>query len=365
MIRIAFSLLLLVHGGIHLLGFAKAFGFAEGKQIAQNISRRQGLVWFAAALCFVLSLALFLVEFHSWWLIAALSVLLSQVLIVQHWQDAKVGTLANGVIAVVCVVGYGTWSFTHTAENEVKALLPAAIEHAIVFPEQVSSVPPIVQQWLRHTGTIGREVIQTAHVYQRGEMRTTPEGSWMPVQAEQWFTTKTPAFLWFANVGAGSFVQFAGRDIYHNGRGNMVIKLFSLVSVVDATGPEINQGSLVRYLAEIIWFPSAALSPYITWETIDNLRVRATIAHGNTTASGIFTFTKQGQVTSFEAQRYYTRDEGATLELWSVAIESKSEKIISGLRIPAKATVTWKLPTGDFTWYKLEITDAEYNTMLR
>jgi len=32
-----------------------------------------------------------------------------------------------------------------------------------------------------------------------------------------------------------------------------------------------------------------------------------------------------------------------------------------GVRISARTAVTWKLKEGDFTWYKLEITDVHYN----
>ena len=32
-----------------------------------------------------------------------------------------------------------------------------------------------------------------------------------------------------------------------------------------------------------------------------------------------------------------------------------------GHRVPAKSTVSWKLKIGDFTWYKVEVTDIKFN----
>ncbi len=32
---------------------------------------------------------------------------------------------------------------------------------------------------------------------------------------------------------------------------------------------EIHQGTLLRYLAETMWFPTAALNDYLTWEEMD------------------------------------------------------------------------------------------------
>ena len=66
-----------------------------------------------------------------------------------------------------------------------------------------------------------------------------------------------------------SVLPIAGRDRYADGHGHMLIKLASLLTVADGAGPEIDQGTLLRYLGEIVWFPSAALRDYISWEAID------------------------------------------------------------------------------------------------
>ena len=186
----------------------------------------------------------------------------------------------------------------------------------------------------------------------------------MPVTAEQYFTVSSPGFLWLADVKAAPLVHLAGRDKYYQGKGHMLIKLFSVFAVANARGQEIDQGALLRYLAEIVWFPSAALQNYITWEQIDATAARATMRYGDISASGIFTFTPAGDFLSFEAKRYYDRKTGATLETWFVAVEGDSYKAFGGIRIPEKAAVTWKLATGDFTWFKVEIVDVIYNQAL-
>jgi hypothetical protein len=78
-------------------------------------------------------------------------------------------------------------------------------------------------------------------------------------------------------------------------------------------------------------------------------------------ASGIFTFNQQGDFIRFEARRYYDRKTGPTLENWLVEVEKQGYKEFEGIRVPAKTMVTWKLAQGDFTWFKLEITQMGYN----
>jgi hypothetical protein len=141
----------------------------------------------------------------------------------------------------------------------------------------------------------------------------------------------------------------------------MLIKLFSLFTVADAKGEETDQGTLLRYLGEIVWFPSAALCEYIKWDEINDTSVKATMSYGGISAEGVFTFTEEGDMISFEAQRYYQRKDGPTLENWFISIDKNGYKEFEGIRIPAKCAVTWRLKEGDFTWFSLEVDEVDYN----
>ena len=98
--RYAFAFLLLAHGLIHLMGFAKAFKYAEITQLTQPISRTAGVFWLLAAVLFLVATALFFLQKDNWWMFALPAVLLSQGLIFTSWQDAKFGTIANVLIVV-------------------------------------------------------------------------------------------------------------------------------------------------------------------------------------------------------------------------------------------------------------------------
>jgi len=73
----------------------------------------------------------------------------------------------------------------------------------------------------------------------------------------------------------------------------------------------------------------------------------------------LFIFTKNGELKSFEAERYYGAGEDAQKERWLV--EALSYKEFEGITVLNKSKVTWKLPNGDFNWLNLEITKLEYN----
>ncbi len=371
MMRFAFVLLMAVHGLIHLLGFVKEWQLAaveqlNGKTLVSLTSasaKAVGLLWLLAAAMFFFAALVVLLKRDWWRTVAVAAVLLSQLLIVLYWQDAKFGTIANYVLLVGILLAYGSWSFNGMVRDELKAFASSETKQQdIVTEEMLLRLPPAVQKWLQRDNVPGKAKIQTVHLKQEGEMRTSPEGAWMPVKSEQYFTVSKPGFIWIADVKAAPFMHLYGRDKYENGRGHMLIKLFALYPVADARGNEIDQGTLIRYLAETIWFPTAALSDYMTWEGIDATTAKATMRFGEITAAGIFKFDAAGDITGFEAQRFYDRKEGATLERWCVAIAGNSFRNFQGFRIPTCGEITWKLETGDFTWYRMRVLSAAYNT---
>lgn len=362
MIRFLFALMLLMHGLIHLMGFVKAFKLAEMSQLSSPISRPAGALWLLTALLFVFSTALFFLKKESWWMPAIPAVVLSQFLVFQYWQDAKFGTIANLIAVVGLVLGYGAWNFNTRIQRELSSFLQVATPaEEVLTHDMLAGLPPVVQRWLERSNTIGKPLARSVHLRQKGEMRTAPGGKWMSMDAEQYFTIHQPGFFWTADVEAAPYLHLTARDKYQEGKGHMLIKFLSLFPVADARGPEIDQGTLLRYLAEIIWFPSAALQPYLHWEPVDSLSARATMRYGEVEASGVFMFTPEGDMVSFDTRRYYDRKGGATLEKWHIQAEPAGFRDFEDIRVPARSTVTWQLDTGDFTWLRLEITDLEYN----
>ena len=111
-LKCIFISIMLIHGLIHLMGFTKAFNYAEINQLSQPISKNTGLIWLLAAALFVVATALFLAKKDSWWMVATVAVVVSQLLIINNWQDAKFGSIANVFILVFVIVGFFQTKFT-------------------------------------------------------------------------------------------------------------------------------------------------------------------------------------------------------------------------------------------------------------
>jgi hypothetical protein len=152
----------------------------------------------------------------------------------------------------------------------------------------------------------------------------------------------------------------AAVDKFSKGEGSLVVKMMSLFKVADAKGKDYDQAELMRYLAEMIWFPAAFLSEYIRWEPINSDSSRVMINIEGLTASADVYFNPSGQITNFVAERYMDVGGGSILKKWSTPLEDYAE--INGVMVPVKGEGVWELSTGDFPYVRItEIPDLEYN----
>ncbi|KUO62572.1 MAG: hypothetical protein APF84_02150 [Gracilibacter sp. BRH_c7a] len=271
-----------------------------------------------------------------------------------------VGIILFLIVSFIMVAFLADFLFNLKVDREINALLAKRIDNDdIVKQEDLDKLPSPVQRWLENSQVVGKDSVRDVRLKQTGVMRTEPDKPWMSFKAEQYFVTENPGFIWKAKINVAPMFHISGRDKYDEGKGNMLIKVLSLITLGDATGEEIDQGTMLRYLAEMMWFPAAALNDYIQWEAVDERSAKATMSYKGVTASAIFLFDENGDIASFSAKRYGDFGGQFSLETWSGSV--KEIKVIDGIRIPTQGEVTWELEAGDFTWLKWEITEIEYN----
>lgn len=360
--KIIFLIIVFFHGLIHLPGFIKGFELKEVRGLILPVSKSMGLFWMAATVLFILYGTLFSANSKYAWFVGFMAVAISQTLIIIYWKDAKFGTIANFLILIVVFTSFGYNNFQRQIQNEKNQLLNQneVVENKIIDENDIQNLPKPVKNWLRSSGMPGQPFIHIGKVTQKAEMKMKPEqDNWMNATAIQYTTIDNPAFIWSVDVKMNGIINFQGRDKFDAGKGEMLIKMNSLINVVNEKGEKLDEGALQRYLGEMVWFPSLALSPYITWEQINDNTAKATMTYKGTTGNGTFHFNENGDVTMFSALRYKDNVPEARRIDWIMNITDY--KTFEKIKVPSKMTSTWKLDNGDWTWLKLEVTDLKYN----
>lgn len=270
-------------------------------------------------------------------------------------------TLLLPVVLFLSVILLAYRRFAASVQREVEVLKSKAIhpEPQLVTEDLLKDLPAPVQRYLRFSGVVGKPIPSIVHLTQNGKIRRSADEPWMAVQAEEYYSVNPPAFVWDAKVGNG-LPLVRGSDHYIDGKGHMKIKMLSLYPLVDAEGEELDQGTFLRYLNEMTWFPAAFLGENVSWKAIDDNSAEVTLTDHGKRVSATMTFDADGRLTDFVADRYYQVDGGKSYEFrrWSTPISGYGE--MAGLKLPVSGSAVWKLDDGDFEYIQLDITNVEY-----
>lgn len=204
------------------------------------------------------------------------------------------------------------------------------------------SLPAPVVRYLRLALPHMRS-IQRVRLKQVGSLRTDiNRDRWMRFSAEHTVVPPATAFDWNARVAIAPLLHVRVRDALIGGRGSTRVSVLSALTLSAVSGtPEMNSGSLHRFLAEAVWYPSALLpSPTLAWTEIDATRALATLTDHGATVSLEFRFAETGEVTGiFTPQRWGRFPEGYRQVPWEGHFRDYRDR--GGAVVPTEGDVGW------------------------
>jgi hypothetical protein len=242
------AVLLTVHGLIHMMGFAKAFGYAELPQLDARFARTGRRVAGGGP-------ARHGQRRHDGGVAAHLldrrrrrprDLAVGDSLGVDR---CGAGTIVNVVFLLAVAYAWfnlGPRSFDAQFERDVAAGL-AHPQGALAWSAEIdlAQLPAPVQRYLRATGAVGRPRVRNYRLRFRGRIRSGPGARWMPFDAEQQSFADQPArlFLMHARMFALPVEVFHRRI---GGEATMQVKLAGAIPMVDARGEVMDAPEFLR-----------------------------------------------------------------------------------------------------------------------
>jgi hypothetical protein len=357
--------LIVVHGLIHFMGFAKAFDLAEMTQLEQPISTGMGVVWLIAGVLMLATAAGWLGMVRGRWILGLGAVAVSEWVIVTSWSDAWVGTLANVVILGAVIhdaASNGPWGLRTEYRRDVSERLAEPVSAPIVTEADLAQLPHPVQEYLRTSGVVGRPRIEWFRARWRGRIRSAPDSPWMEFTAEQYNFVDEPLRLFFMDARRGG-LPVDVLHVYRNGSASMRVRLASLLQLVDAAGPELDRAETVTFFNDLcLLAPAALIDPSITWEGIDDTSVRAQFTVGSETISATLLFNERGELIDFVSDDRYMMsedDSSLTAQRWSTPVAGYRE--VGERRVFTTGEGRWHLPGGQFVYFEAELLELGEN----
>jgi len=265
------------------------------------------------------------------------------------------------LVIIISIAGFAYLTFNSRISREISGLLSGAKSEprTVVTEEMLKDLPPPVQRYMDYSGVLGTAIPHTVRLKQVGRIRQGEKSAWMKIEAVEYYSTTPPGFVWKVFMPSKRFPLALGRDAYLDGRGSMLIKMLSLFPLAKATGGEIDQGSMMRYLNEMTWFPAAFLGENISWKAADDNSAEVTLTDRGKSVSATMYFDPEGKPLNFVAKRYRMVGKKYDLETWSTPFTGYGE--FEGLRLPVKGQGVWNLKEGDLVYVELEITELNYD----
>jgi hypothetical protein len=226
-------------------------------------------------------------------------------------------------------------------------------------PKELEGLPDPVQRYFQAVLKDGQPIVAAVNLTQQGIFNMSEtEAKWSPFTATQFVTTQRPGFDWDARIQMAPGMSAFVHDAYMLGEGSLHVSLLGLFTVADVRDtPAAAQGELLRFFAEMPWYPTALLpSQGARWEAIDNTSARATVTDAQTTVSLVFRFNAEGTIETMRAEARY-RDK-LTAMPWSGRFWDYSTR--NGMLIPLEGEVGWEYPDGLRLYYKGKVTEINY-----
>ena len=365
----AFAIVLVLHGLIHFLGFAKAFGLADLTQLTQPISPFLGALWLIAGLLF-LAAAVSLFEWPRWWwAIGGCAIAVSTFVIVPSWNDAKFGALGNLIALVGVIFGFlaqGPFSLRAAYDRDVARALAPAVAAERIGESDLVHPPAPVQRYLRVTGVVGQPRAHNFHVRMHGRIRNDPATRWIPLTAEHYNFVDEPARLFYFN-GSMVTIPVQGYHRYVGPSATMTVKAAALVRVVDVSGQAMNQGETVTMFNDMcVLAPATLIDPAIVWEAVDAWTANASFTNAGHTIRAKLSFNEAGELTNFWSDdRYQTSPDGKSVKKvrWSTPLGGY--RSFQGVRLASGGEAKWHETDREYTYVELTFDDVQYNVRSR
>ncbi len=360
--KILFLIIVFLHGLIHLLGFVKAFGFQEVKELTLSISKPMGIVWLIVTGLFLLYGILFFASTKYVWLVGLIAVIVSQILIIYFWKDAKFGTIPNLIILSVTLVGLGSFLLhsEFTCRVKVDFLEKNTLSTDILTEADIAHLPSMVQKYLYYTKSVGQPKIKNFRAEFVGGMRSKPEDAYMKLQSVQYNFYQKPS-RYFYMTASKMGLPATGLHLYQNQTATFEVSLLNWFKVVDAKGDKMNQAETVTLLNDMCFIaPATLIDSRIKWEVIDDTTVNAIFKNGNISVSAVLYFNAEGELVNFISNDRYDTD-GKKYDSYPWATPVSNYRLINGYFLPSKAKLIYQKPEGDFTYGELEYKSVKYN----
>ncbi|MBK8011301.1 MAG: hypothetical protein IPK13_08115 [Deltaproteobacteria bacterium] len=228
-----------------------------------------------------------------------------------------------------------------------------------ILESDLAALPASVQRYMRYMGVLGRPRDWSFRAGFTGRFKTKREAPWRPCEVWQYDVGSPITRLFYLRIFLGRVLPVIGRDLYYEGQGQMVVRLFDWVTVVDRRGLELDTGELVTYLNDLVLIaPSMLLQPNVAWRAgVDENSFDVSLTDAGRTVTARVSVDSDGAPVNFETDDRFFEETGAA-ERWRRTRWSTPRprfEALDGRQVLARGQAVWHLPGVDLPYAEFDL----------
>jgi hypothetical protein len=145
----------------------------------------------------------------------------------------------------------------------------------------------------------------------------------------------------------------------------MRVKICSMVSIVDAAGPEMDRGETVTLFNDLcVLAPAALVDAPVVWRAVDDMHAHGTFTNGAQTVSADLTFDGKGDLVDFVSDdRLQASRDGSTFTTtrWSTPVSDY--RALDGRRVATRGEARWhpSEPRSPYSYLEFDLDRITYD----
>ena len=289
------------------------------------------------------------------------------------WTALGIGVL---IAAGVGLAAFGRARWASATQAQMAKLEAARVPaqaglNKVYDASELDGLPAPVQRYFRAVLKNGQPLIAAATFELAGtiNLAAMSPGSeqWKPFTSTQRAVTHRPGFLWNGRVtmlpGLAALSYAPVHDSYIAGVGTLHAAMLGLFTVAKVQGGgEAARAELMRYFAEMPWYPTAFLpSQGVRWAAVDDRSANATLVDGPITLTMLFRFDEAGLITSVhaDARGASAGKDGVLVMLpWACSVSDYQRR--DGMLVPTRGEAAWMGPEGRKPYFIGNLTSMVY-----
>jgi hypothetical protein len=218
-------------------------------------------------------------------------------------------------------------------DHDVAQHLVRCTDARLLVEADLAPLPPPVQRYIRLNGAVGQPRVQNFRARFHGQIRSGPKARWMSFTGEQhnFYNAASGPSRFFLMDASMFGLPFRVYHRYLDAHATMRVKAASLLTMVDAKGPEMDAAETVTVFNDLCVF--ALLSFNARGELIDFV-------------------SDDRAVVSSKGQAF-------TKMRWSTPLSDY--RAFGAHRLMARGQGVWHAPKGEYAYLRLDLDAIDYN----